>query len=309
MKPSIFNDPEIQARFDRDGYVVLDFIGEAEARHIAEKFYELHEELPKGFYSAAFSSDDGFKHDIYTHTQAVFEKVVDETFHDYKILGSTFLCKSPGEEGRVGVHQDWSVVDESKFYSATVWVPTVDTTEENGALRVLPGSHLFFDHYRSNNIPVGYRGCEQLLWDNMVTVPMKAGQAFVLNHAVIHASSPNRTDRERLAVAYGLVPKDAPLMYYHKNTDEPGDTIEKFDMPDDFFQRYYNIGQRPLFGESVGQFAHPVPAAGEAAIRDLINRERVLRQLPPLAEPVAEPVQEAGSPSFFSAVKKWFSRG
>ncbi len=99
-----------------------------------------------------------------------------------------------------------------------------------------------------------------MLWNNMVTVPMKAGQAFVLNHAVIHASAPNTTDQERLAIAYGVMPQAAKLMYYHKNADEPGDTIEKFDMPDDFFQRYYNIGQRPLFGESVREFDYPVPA-------------------------------------------------
>src|SRR5688572_6194457 len=95
-KPAIFNDPEVQARFDRDGYVVMDFIHPDEARHIAEKFYELHTEVPKGFYSAAFNADDAFKQDIYAHTHAVFANVVDTHFRDYKILGSTFLCKAPG---------------------------------------------------------------------------------------------------------------------------------------------------------------------------------------------------------------------
>eukprot|EP01034_Spumella_vulgaris_P003449 gene3449-4439_t len=250
MKARIFKDERVQEKFDEDGYVVIDFIAAEEARNIAEKFYELHREVPGGFYSAAFSSDDAFKQDIYAHTQAVFANVVDAHFFDYKILGSTFLCKAPGAAGRVGVHQDWTVVDESRFFSATIWVPAVDVNEHNGALRVLPGSHRFFDAYRSNNIPLSYQGSETLLWDNMITVPMRAGQAFILNHAVIHASAPNTTDQERLAIAYGVVPKAAKLMYYHKNADEPGHKIEKFDMPDDFFQRYYNIGQRPLFGES-----------------------------------------------------------
>lgn len=74
---------------------------------------------------------------------------------------------------------------------------------DNGALMVLPGSHLFFDKYRNNHIPVSYRGSESLILENMITVPMKAGQAFVLNHAVIHASTLNNTDKERLVIAYG----------------------------------------------------------------------------------------------------------
>ena len=52
MKPAIFKDPEVQARFDRDGYVVIDLISPDDATLIAEKFYELHTDIPKGFYSA-----------------------------------------------------------------------------------------------------------------------------------------------------------------------------------------------------------------------------------------------------------------
>ena len=282
MKPAIFKDKNTQALFDRDGYVVLDFINAEDASLIAEKFYELHPDLPGGFHSDAFNPDEEIKQDIFEHTEKVFQKAVDERFENFKKLGSTFLCKSPGQEGKVGVHQDWTVVDESKYYSATIWVPTIDTTTENGALRVLPGSHLFFDTYRSNNIRVCYQDDMQLLWDSMITVPMKAGQAFVLNHAVIHASAPNNSTKERLAIAYGLIPKEANLLYYHQ---EPGDKegiIEKFDMPDDFFQKYYNVGQRPLFGTVVGKFKYEIHVASTLKISNRINIETKRRKMQPL---------------------------
>ncbi len=274
MKPRIFKDLETQSRFDRDGYVIIDFISSKDAQIIAEKFYELHPNLPKGFYSAAFNPDEEFKREIFEHTEKVLQKALDEKFEHYKKLGSTFLCKSPGLEGKVNVHQDWTTVDESKFYSATIWVPMLDTSEENGALRVLPGSHLFFDYYRSNNIPVAYRGNEALLWENMLTAPMKAGQAFILNHAVIHGSSPNLTNKERLVVAYAIAPKDAKLMFYHKNANDKTDKIEKFEMPDDFFQRYYNCGERPLFGDMVKEFDYPVPAESKERIVELIEKTK-----------------------------------
>lgn len=275
-KPAIFNDPNLQARFDRDGYVVFDFITAEQAQEIASKFYELHTDLPKGFYSAAFNPNDDFKRDIFEQTERVFGNAITQNFKDIKKLGATFLCKAPGPEGKMPVHQDWTVVDESKYYSATIWVPTVDTTEENGALRVIPGSHLWFDTLRSNHLDVTYAEHQQLLWDNMVTVPMKAGQAFMINHAVLHASSPNVTNKERLAIAYGVLPKEANLMYYHKN--EKG-KIEKFDMPDDFFQRYYNVGQRPEFGTVVNEFEYTIPKASKMLVTQLIQKSKKERDM------------------------------
>ena len=279
-KPSIFKDAGLQSQFDADGYVVIDFISPEDAWAMGEKFYEVHKEIPPGFYADAHSSDDALKREIYAHTQTVFLGKLEECFQSYKVLGGTYLNKAPGDVGKVGVHQDWTVVDESRYYSLTIWVPVQDVDETNGALRVLPGSHLFFDYYRSDNIPYAYRGNEQMLWDNMVTVPMKAGQAFVLNHAVLHASAPNFTDRDRLVIAYGLVPKEADLMFYHRERNNDTAKVEKFDMPDDFFQRYYNVGYRPKFGELVSTFDYPVPPILPKKLNTLINEQRIRKGLP-----------------------------
>ena len=282
MKPAIFKNKSVQAQFDRDGYVVIDFISAEEASLIAAKFYGMHSNLPKGFHSESFNPNEIDKQDIFEHTERIFQKAVDERFENLKKLGSTFLCKSPGEEGKVGVHQDWTVVDESKYYSATIWVPTVDTDSENGALRVLPGSHLFFDTIRSNHIDLCYQNDIELLWDNMITVPMKAGQAFVINHAVIHASAPNTTTKERLAIAYGLIPKEASLVYYHQEPNDRECVVEKFEMPDDFFQKYYNVGQRPLFGNIIDKFQYKVPIASTLMVNNLLNTEKRKRKMKPL---------------------------
>lgn len=279
-KAPIFKNSVLQERFDRDGYVVFDFLSEEQAHFAAQKFYEVHKEIPVGFYADAYSSNDKLKNEIYAFTQHVFLDALALHFQDYKVLGGTYLCKSSDDEGKVGVHQDWMVVDESRFSSVTVWVPVQDVDENNGALRVLPGSHLFFNAYRSDNIPCAYRGNEQLLWDNMITIPMKAGQAFVLNHAVIHGSAINTSGKERLVVAYGLVPKQAELVFYFGDTDSGKLKVEKFNMPDDFFQRYYNVGKRPLFGELSSVFEYSVPQMDYRELVNKVNRERQIRKLP-----------------------------
>jgi hypothetical protein len=267
MKPVIFKNSAWQSAFDRDGYILLDFIDPAALKTIEGLFYEIHPIVPNGFYSQAFSSDDEVKRTVFSACDDVLSQSIDLHFKDYNKLGSTFLSKGKGEEGKVGVHQDWYVVDETTSYSATIWIPTQDTDETNGTLRVLPGSHLFFDTLRSNNIPLRYRGSEQLLWDNMITVPVKAGQAFVLNHAVLHASAPNNSDKERLVIAYGIVPKKSSLSFYFRNEIN---RIEQYEMPDDFFQKYCNIGQRPTFGKLVKEFDYEVPKASEREMKFLM---------------------------------------
>lgn len=279
MKPAIFRDEQIQQNFERDGYVLIDFISENDVRNIGDKFYKLHETIPTGFYADAYSPDDSIKKEIFDHSDSILQPTIDKLFKDYKKLGSTFLCKGSGMEGKVNVHQDWMTVDEEKFYSLTIWIPVQDTNEENGALRVIPGSHLFFDAYRSNNIPVSYQGNEKLLWDNMVTINMKAGQALIINHAIIHASSPNLSKKERLVIAYGLTLKEAKLIFYHKEPGSIDDFIEKFDMPDDFFLKYYNVGFRPLIGTMVKRFPYRVRTYSHDEIKNLINKELEIRGL------------------------------
>lgn len=278
-KQPIFLDTANQSLFDSDGYIVVDFISKENAFFLASLFYKLHKEIPEGFYAEAFNPDIEIKNEIFAQSDKVIEPALKRVFTDVKKLGSTFLCKAPGKNSKVGVHQDWTIVDESKYCSATIWIPLTDTDERNGALKVLPGSHVFSTAYRSNNIPYVYRGNETLIWDNMVTVPMKAGQAFILNHAVIHASPINLSPKERLVMAYGIASKDAALTFYHAEKSQSETVVEKFEMPDDFFQRYYNVGQRPKFGRLTEEFNYRVDPISPEKMKYLIETELHKRNL------------------------------
>jgi ectoine hydroxylase-related dioxygenase (phytanoyl-CoA dioxygenase family) len=279
MITAIFRDPGLQARFERDGYVVFDFVSAEQAAVIAEKYYQLQKEIPGGFSSTASNPDSAFKKAISDHAGQVISASMDEVFQNYKKLGITFLCKAPGKDGKVPVHRDWMVVDESKYFSGTIWVPMVDVNDANGALRVWPGSHKFFNHIRSSSIPVAYQPYEDEIWDQMTVVPMKAGQAFLLNHALIHASSPNLTDKERLILVCGIVPAEARLSYYHGTGKG---TVEKFDMPDDMFMKHSEIGGRPAVGVIVEEFEYSVEPENRLRVQQLLTSSRLERTAKPL---------------------------
>ena len=275
----LFNDPELQARFERDGYAVMPFIDMDGVKQIEKLFYEMHDKWPGGFYATSFNPEDEFKQKIFDKAEEVLAPKVDAMFHDIKKLGGCFLVKTPGVDSKVEVHQDWLVVDEDKYCTITLWIPLVDTNEENGAIRVLPGSHKFFNVPRGTTIPVPYNGHQQMLWDQMITLPMKAGEVFILNHALLHASSPNLSNKERVVITYGLAPREAQMLLYHGNKEGK---IEKYEMPDDMFQRYYNIGEAPLFGTKVAEFDNPVTTMSELKLHHLMTKAARERNIKPL---------------------------
>lgn len=279
MLTAIFKDPELQARFERDGYVVFDFISPEQATLIAEKYYQLQKEIPIGFSSTAENPDYDFKKAISDHAGKVIQNSMEDVFQNYKKLGISFLCKAPGKEGKVPVHRDWMVVDETRYFSGTIWVPMSDVTDANGALRVWPGSHKFFNHIRSSTIPVAYSSYEDDIWDQMTVVPMKAGQAFLLNHAVIHASSPNITNKERLILVCGIVPAEAKLSYYHGIGNG---IVEKFDMPDDMFMKHSEIGGRPSFGVKTEEFEYHVEPENRLRVQHLLTSSHLERSAKPV---------------------------
>ena len=280
----IFNDSKLQEQFEKDGFLVIPFLKKGEVNKLSSFFYELHNNVPENFYSTTFNTSPEFKQKINEETNQVFGNKIDAVFTGIKKLGSSFLCKAPGQGGKMPVHQDWTVVDESKFCSVTVWIPLVDTNEKNGAIRVLRGSHKFTDTLRAPTLVSEYSKLQDEIWDEMELLPMKAGEAFIFNHSLLHASSANTTDKERLAITSGVIPADAQLMLYHLNESKK---LEKYLMPDDMFQRYYNIGQRPEFGEKIEEFAYEVKPMSSLKLHSLINKEIRGRKMKPLFKDAA----------------------
>jgi hypothetical protein len=128
-------------------------------------------------------------------------------------------------------HQDWNIVDESMFRSFNVWIPLVDLNQENGAIMVMPGSHNWIDTYRHSSIPCAFSQVHSLLLEKMQTLYLKAGEALIYDHALIHASHENRSGEVRVACASGIKPKEAEMLFYWNNNG----IIEEYKSNADFF--------------------------------------------------------------------------
>lgn len=254
MAVRIFNDENLQRQFDENGFVVLPFIDAEQVRQLNELYQSLAIQ-PNSFHSSSFLTDAASKVLINETGEQIYGEKVNSVFRDIKKLGCSFLTKPVGECGRMPVHQDWTVVNEPQYYSATIWTALQDVNEENGAMRVLPKSHRFTDTLRAPTLPSEYAAVAEEILKQMQTVSLKAGEALIFNHALLHASFDNLSEKPRMAFTYGLIPKAASLVLYHQN--EQG-LLEKYAMPDDMFTAYTNIGKRPEIGQKTAEFRYSI---------------------------------------------------
>lgn len=215
----------------REGYVVVPFLEQADIHTLRDFFFENHAKDIPGFYATAHSTDIPFRKKMNDKIKAVFEKSITTYFHNCLALGGSYVVKSKSQEERLHPHQDWNIVDESKHRSFNIWVPLVDLNENNGAIRVLPGSHLWVDNFRGPNIPDQLGTYNESIWQHMQTLNMKAGEALIYDHRLFHASYPNKTDELRVATVFGIIPQDAQMYYYFG----VGDAVNVYESSVDFF--------------------------------------------------------------------------
>ena len=179
----------------------------------------------------------------------------------------------PSQNSELGIHQDWTIVDENNFVALNCWIPLTDVDELNGALCVIPGSHYPAYHtVRTPTSPFFFSGNEDALIPHAIPMRVKAGEAVILNQSVIHYSPPNRSDKIRKAITAGVKSIGAPMLFHYKMPHE--DKLEVFDMPEDFLIRFDNfykdIFERPKMGTSIGSINYSSPVLARNEVLELI---------------------------------------
>jgi hypothetical protein len=174
--------------------------------------------------------------EIEAHLAPIWERRLAAAFVDHRAVVSTFLMKWPGEVGHLPLHQDPSFVDERTDRAVTLWIAIDDASPElgNGPLHVIPGSHLAADEYRGTNTSSSFLAYIHEVWPLTVPVPVRSGDAVVLDGRLVHGSPPNTTDRLRLAVTTPVVRRDARLIHVVGVDDE---NVVLLEVEDDFYRR------------------------------------------------------------------------
>ena len=247
-----FNDSELTERLSSDGYAVFDLLKDHDVEALTAIFNENHTSNPEGFYATTHLDDKEKRKALSDQAMSILACRIESHFENIQLLGGAYISKAPGEKGILPLHQDWNLVDEKVARSYNMWIPLVDVNEENGAMRILVGSHSKQETYRGPNVPPVLYPISKDVDQHMVSLNMKQGEAVLYDHALWHSSPQNQTDQLRLAFVLGVVPKESDLKYYQQQ----GDTVEEYlSHPNFFFENDRDSGPDGL--ELVRTFNHP----------------------------------------------------
>jgi hypothetical protein len=229
-------DPELEAVLTRDGIVgpfpVLD---RSQVEHLRARLEPL---VPSssGFFAMLRPEDDPeVRREIAAVLREELADTVSSLLTGHRLLaGCGIFVKHPGEDSNLGIHQDWTFVDEARFRTGSVWIPLVDVGPHNGRLHAVLGSHEIGPTLRGSPLwPYPTEHVADELVDRYLTpFDVPAGHALVYDHRVVHGSFANLSSSPRMAVVLGWVTEGADLHHYY--LDEDGRQT-RFTVTDDFF--------------------------------------------------------------------------
>lgn len=201
---------------------------------------------------------------------------------DYRLVGAGFRVKQVGAESGLPQHQDPSMVDEDRSWSMNIIAPIVDTSRENGALRVVPGSHKIMPKLRSLDLEDRAETfTPHEVTDPLIeTIPMRAGDAIFYFNSLLHGSGPNMATDARPLVIGTLMSRDTPMTVYFRKPGQPR-ILERYEVPDDYFNRMENFDRDHKLRPRVGRQLEDVEDTYNLSRDEIIAAFRVLAQTSP----------------------------
>jgi hypothetical protein len=300
---SVFKDENLQNQFEREGYIVVPFYSEEEISALVKCYDELHPSNEVGFFPSTFSNDKSYRQRADEEVRRIGQKHINHYCKNIRVILGSFIVKNPGPESGMCVHQDMSLVDESRFTGINIWVPLVDLTVENGALFVLPGSHRLFPTYRSSTIPEFFSPIMENLKDYLQPVLIPAGHAVFFDQSIVHFSPPNYSDSKRIVTNTYFTHQDAEFRTYYWDKKTPNQ-VEEFEQDRNFmldFEQFgENIHQRPTIGKSLGWIDYNFPTIDLSFMDKHYSRTNAV-ELINQAVPKATSIKKA---SLFSKIKQ-----
>ena len=193
-------------QYERDGYISpIDVLTSDEALEIREEIERIENQWPNEL--------DGLGRNYIHLISPIFDRVC----HNPKILdavesiigrnilicGSTLFIKNANEKGFVSFHQDAKYIGLEPHNWVTAWIAVTDSNENNGCMRMLPGSHIedlkyHNENFDEENLLTRGQTIENVSLEMTEPIVLKAGQMSLHHPKVIHGSGINKSKDRRI---------------------------------------------------------------------------------------------------------------
>lgn len=236
----VFKDKNLEKIFKEDGFVILKDAVSFDFKTSYNYFNELQSNVNGKFYASLWSNDRKYRENVDNEIKKRLSIISEKYLENYESFFGDLLVKKPSLNHKFDWHQDWTFVDEEKYSSVYIWCPLQDVSKTNGCLMVIPGSHLYYNNIRGSNIKPVYNitDIETLAKEKKQYLSINKGDVIIFNQSLFHASPPNRTFKNRLAIGLLCLPKNVDIFHYHFNNEQQ--KIEKYKIDYDFIMNFSN---------------------------------------------------------------------
>ena len=189
----------------------------------------------RGGFSSTLLLDDGLRRDVHQALSRHAAPALARVMPSHRAIFLGFVNKDPGSQTPMPMHQDITMTEEERRPGISLWAPLVDVDETNACLRVVPGSHRLNRVPRAPGSPFPAADIEDAVTRDLARpVPLRAGEAVLIDQRLFHASGRNETPSARPVLAAVLIPRDQAAHYVHRTITGSIPELELFEMPDDF---------------------------------------------------------------------------
>ena len=192
-------------QYKDEGFVApINIFSKEKAKEIRNQIELIEKELPgeldkSGRYNAHLISP---LLDEVTHNSKILDAVESLIGKNILVCGTTLFIKNPNEKGYVSYHQDAKYIGLEPHNWVTAWVALTDSNEENGCMKMWPGSHLAIkDHdekFNEENLLTRGQTVENVPDHEVKSVELVAGQMSLHHPRIVHGSGVNKSNDRRI---------------------------------------------------------------------------------------------------------------
>ena len=192
-------------QYEDEGFVSpINIFSKDKAKEIRNEIELIEKKLPgeldkSGRYNAHLISP---LLDEATHNSKILDAVESLIGKNILVCGTTLFIKNPNEKGYVSYHQDAKYIGLEPHNWVTAWVAVTDSNEENGCMKMWPGSHLDIknhdEKFNEENLLTRGQTVENVPDNEVKSVELVAGQMSLHHPRIVHGSGVNKSNDRRI---------------------------------------------------------------------------------------------------------------
>ena len=141
--------------------------------------------------------------DQIAHNSKILDVVQDIIGPNILVGGTTLFIKEPNNKNFVSWHQDAKYIGFEPHNWVTAWLAITDSNEENGCMRMWPGTHkekirAHKDRFDKYNLLTRGQTVQNVPIKDTVSNILHAGQLSLHHPRIVHGSGPNKSNSRRI---------------------------------------------------------------------------------------------------------------